>query len=179
MDSQMGFLHALRPGRSSLGLDLMEELRSVLADRRALTLINLRQLTEKNFEAKTGGAVHLNEEGRKTVVVAYQKRKQDEFNEEDMWIIVAYDVTTETKEGRRILRRVAQACKNFGQRVQKSVFECSVDQARYETLRRNLLKEIDVKEDSLRFYRLQEPRDEHVEEHGVNKTVFFDEPLIA
>src|SRR3989304_6033088 len=121
MDSQMGFLHALRPGRPSLGLDLMEELRSVLADRRALTLINLRQLTAKNFEAKTGGAVHLNEEGRKTVVVAYQKRKQDEFNEEDMWIIVAYDVTTETKEGRRILRRVAQACKNFGPRVQKSV----------------------------------------------------------
>ena len=95
-----------------------------------------------------------------------------------MWIIVAYDVTTETKEGRRRLRRVAQTCKSFGQRVQKSVFECSVNQARYETLRRNLLKEIDVKEDSLRFYKLREPRDEHVEEHGVNKTVFFDEPLI-
>ena len=95
-----------------------------------------------------------------------------------MWIIVAYDVTTETKEGRRRLRRVAQVCKNFGQRVQKSVFECSVDQARFETLRRNLLKEVDVKEDSLRFYRLQEPRDAHIEEYGVNKTIFFDEPLI-
>ncbi|MDN3511322.1 MAG: CRISPR-associated endonuclease Cas2 [Candidatus Jettenia sp.] len=95
-----------------------------------------------------------------------------------MWVIVTYDVTTETKDGRRRLRRVAQACKDFGQRVQKSVFECSVDQAQFETLRRKLLKEIDVKEDSLRFYRLHEPRDEHVEEHGVNKTVFFDEPLI-
>lgn len=95
-----------------------------------------------------------------------------------MWVIVTYDVTTETKEGRNRLRRVAQTCKNFGQRVQKSVFECSVDQSQFEALRRNLLKEIDVKGDSLRFYRLQEPRDAHVEEHGVNRTVFFDEPLI-
>ncbi len=79
MDSQMGFLHALRPGRPSLGLDLMEELRSVLADRLALTLINLKQLTKKDFEEREGGSVYLNEVGRKTVVVAYQKRKQDEF----------------------------------------------------------------------------------------------------
>ena len=79
LDPQMGFLHALRPGRPSLGLDLMEELRSVLADRLALTLINLKQLTQKDFEERTGGAVYLNEVGRKTVVVAYQKRKQDEF----------------------------------------------------------------------------------------------------
>lgn len=79
LDPQMGFLHALRPGRPSLGLDLMEELRSVLADRLALTLINLKQLTKKDFEEREGGAVYLNEGGRKTVVVAYQKRKQDEF----------------------------------------------------------------------------------------------------
>lgn len=79
MDPQMGFLHALRPGRPSLGLDLMEELRSVLADRLALTLVNLRQIAENDFEEGAGGAVYLNETGRKTVVVAYQKRKQDEF----------------------------------------------------------------------------------------------------
>ncbi len=79
LDSQMGFLHAIRPGRASLGLDLMEELRSVLADRLALTLINLKQITKKDFEEREGGAVYLNEVGRKTVVVAYQKRKQDEF----------------------------------------------------------------------------------------------------
>ena len=79
LDPQMGFLHVLRPGRPSLGLDLMEELRSVLADRLALTLINLKQLSQKDFEERTGGAVYLNEAGRKTVVVAYQKRKQDEF----------------------------------------------------------------------------------------------------
>jgi CRISPR-associated protein Cas1 len=80
LDSQMGFLHALRPGRPSLGLDLMEEFRSVLADRLALTLINRRQITGKDFEVRPGGATYLNDDGRKTVVVAYQKRKQDEFH---------------------------------------------------------------------------------------------------
>lgn len=80
LDSQMGFLHALRPGRPSLGLDLMEEFRSVLADRLALTLINRKQITDKDFEVRPGGATYLNDHGRKTVVVAYQKRKQDEFH---------------------------------------------------------------------------------------------------
>lgn len=80
LDSQMGFLHALRPGRPSLGLDLMEEFRSVLADRLALTLINRKQITGKDFEVRPGGATYLNDHGRKAVVVAYQKRKQDEFH---------------------------------------------------------------------------------------------------
>ena len=80
LDSQMGFLHVLRPGRPSLGLDLMEEFRSVLADRLALTLINRKQLTGKHFEVRPGGATYLNDAGRKEVVVAYQKRKQDEFH---------------------------------------------------------------------------------------------------
>lgn len=79
LDSQMGFLHALRPGRPSLGLDLMEEFRSLLADRLALTLINRKQITAKDFEVRPGGATYLNDDGRKTVVVAYQKRKQDEL----------------------------------------------------------------------------------------------------
>jgi CRISPR-associated protein Cas1 len=80
LDSQMGFLHALRPGRPSLGLDLMEEFRSLLADRLALTLINRKQIAEKDFEVRPGGATYLNDDGRKTVVVAYQKRKQDEYH---------------------------------------------------------------------------------------------------
>jgi CRISP-associated protein Cas1 len=79
LDSQMGFLHAPRPGRPSLGLDLMEEFRALLADRLALTLINRKQLTAKDFEVRPGGATYLNDEGRKTVVIAYQKRKQEEF----------------------------------------------------------------------------------------------------
>lgn len=78
LDPQMGFLHVMRPGRPSLGLDLMEELRPILADRLALTLINLRQIAPEDFEERPGGAVYLNEKGRKAVVAAYQKRKQDE-----------------------------------------------------------------------------------------------------
>jgi CRISP-associated protein Cas1 len=59
LDPQVGFLHALRPGRPALGLDLLEELRSPVADRLALTLINRRQLTAIDFETRPGGAVSL------------------------------------------------------------------------------------------------------------------------
>lgn len=80
LDSQMGFLHALRPGRPSLGLDLMEEFRPLLADRVALTLINRGQVTADDFEVRLGGATWLNDKGRKTVITEYQKRKQDELH---------------------------------------------------------------------------------------------------
>ena len=80
LDSQFGFLHALRPGRPSLGLDLMEEFRAVLADRLALTLINRKQITDKHFEVRPGGATYLNDAGRKEVIMGYQKRKQDDFH---------------------------------------------------------------------------------------------------
>jgi len=80
LDPQVGFLHSIRPGRNSLALDLMEEFRSILADRLALSLINLKQLTASNFIVKPGGGVFLNDEGRKTVVIAYQKRKQEEMS---------------------------------------------------------------------------------------------------
>lgn len=79
LDPQMGFLHALRPGRAALALDLMEELRSVFADRLALTLINRRQVAPGQFHARPGGAVHLDDAARKEVIVAYQKRKQEEI----------------------------------------------------------------------------------------------------
>lgn len=78
LDPQIGYLHALRPGRYALALDLMEEFRSILADRLAISLINLRQINPDDFEDRPGGAVYLSEEGRKKVVMAYQKRKQDE-----------------------------------------------------------------------------------------------------
>lgn len=81
LDPQFGYLHALRPGRPSLALDLMEELRPVLADRLVLSLINRGQLRpKKDFEDRPGGAVQLNESGRKTVITAYQKRKQEEVS---------------------------------------------------------------------------------------------------
>ena len=79
LDPQIGFLHAVRPGRPSLALDLMEELRPFLADRLALALINRRQLTASHFTRSPGGGVSLTEEGRKTLLVAYQKRKAEEI----------------------------------------------------------------------------------------------------
>lgn len=80
LDPQVGFLHALRPGRPALGLDLMEELRSPIADRLVLTLINRRQVAPEDFEERPGGAVTLTDKGRKSVVVGYQERKQDEVH---------------------------------------------------------------------------------------------------
>jgi len=80
LDPQVGYLHALRPGRPALALDLMEEFRALLAERTVLSLVNRRQITEKDFETQPGGAVFLNEKGKKTVVVAYQKRKQEEIS---------------------------------------------------------------------------------------------------
>ncbi len=78
LDPAVGFLHRERPGRPSLALDLMEELRPWFADRLVLSLVNLRQLEGANFETAASGAVLLNESGRKTVLAAYQKRKQEE-----------------------------------------------------------------------------------------------------
>lgn len=77
LDPQIGFLHALRPGRSSLALDLMEEFRAILADRVALSLINLNQITAKGFTTTESGAVVMDNDTRKTVLKAWQKKKQE------------------------------------------------------------------------------------------------------
>lgn len=95
-----------------------------------------------------------------------------------MLIIVTYDVSTETKEGRRRLRRVAKVCESKGQRVQKSVFECQVDQMQYEELERRLLAEINQSEDNLRLYRLTEPAILRVKEYGIFKAMDFKAPLV-
>ena len=79
LDPAVGFLHRDRPGRPSLALDLMEELRPVLGDRLALTMINLRQLTPKDFQTLENGAVLLKEDARKTVLTAYQERKREDI----------------------------------------------------------------------------------------------------
>lgn len=78
MDPQLGFLHAVRPGRAALALDLMEEFRHQ-ADRLALTLVNRGQLRADDFVLHEGGGVTLGEQGRKAVVVAWQERKQEEL----------------------------------------------------------------------------------------------------
>lgn len=79
LDPAVGYLHADRPGRPSLALDLIEEFRPFFADRLVLSLINRRQLGIKNFRTVDNGATLLTEEGRKTVLVAYQERKRDEI----------------------------------------------------------------------------------------------------
>jgi CRISPR-associated protein Cas2 len=95
-----------------------------------------------------------------------------------MLVLVCYDVSTETKAGRRRLRRVAKVCESTGQRVQKSVFECQLDMARFEALERELLAEIDVTSDCLRLYRIPETRGFGVLEHGAFKAVDFAGPLV-
>lgn len=96
-----------------------------------------------------------------------------------MLILVCYDVSTETVQGRRRLRRVAKACEAVGQRVQRSVFECQVDQMEYEELERTLLEEIEPLEDCLRFYRLTEPSNRFVKEYGKFKAIDFEGPLVV
>lgn len=96
-----------------------------------------------------------------------------------MLILVAYDVSTETREGRRRLRRVAKVCQDYGQRVQKSVFECKVDPTAYEFLEKRLLDEIDSSEDNLRLYRLNEPIESHIKEFGQFRATDFDGPLVV
>jgi CRISPR-associated protein Cas1 len=79
LDPQVGFLHRDRPGRPSLALDLMEELRAFLADRLVLSLINRRQVSASGFTIAENGAVTMDDATRKTVLMAYQKRKQEEI----------------------------------------------------------------------------------------------------
>ncbi|QAU36101.1 type I-C CRISPR-associated endonuclease Cas1 [Janthinobacterium sp. 17J80-10] len=79
LDVQLGIFHAIRPGRAALALDLQEEFRSIICDRLALTLINRVQITEADFDEREGGAVMLGDKGRRTVVTAWQERKQEEI----------------------------------------------------------------------------------------------------
>jgi len=79
LDPAVGFLHRDRPGRPGLALDMMEEFRPFLADRLTLSLINLNQVQKKGFKEMESGAVLMDDETRKTLLVAYQKRKQDEI----------------------------------------------------------------------------------------------------
>lgn len=95
-----------------------------------------------------------------------------------MQVLVAYDVVTEHAKGQRRLRKVAQACKNYGQRVQKSVFECALDEMQYETLLNELRQIMDEGEDSLRVYRLREPKEQFVTIYGKDAHIDFEGPLV-
>ena len=95
-----------------------------------------------------------------------------------MLVVVTYDVSTETPAGRRRLRRVAKVCESTGQRVQKSVFECQVNDMQVEELERRLLAEIDEAEDNLRFYRITESAQMRVKQYGTFRSTNFEGPLI-
>lgn len=95
-----------------------------------------------------------------------------------MLVLVTYDVKTETAAGRKRLRRIAQACQDFGQRVQYSVFECDVNPAQWTGLRSRLLAEFKGDEDSLRFYMLGANWKRRIEHHGSKAATDFDGPLI-
>lgn len=96
-----------------------------------------------------------------------------------MFVLVSYDVSTTDLKGPRRLNRVAKACKDYGQRVQFSVFECIVDPAQWAVLKQRLIDEIDQELDSLRFYYLGSNWRRRVEHIGAKKTIDQEGPLIV
>ena len=95
-----------------------------------------------------------------------------------MLVVICYDVTTIEPEGQRRLRRVAKVCKDYGQRVQLSVFECEVDPAQWAALRQKLIDEIDPEVDSLKFYFLGSNWKRRTEQIGAKQSYDPDGPLI-
>jgi CRISPR-associated protein Cas2 len=95
-----------------------------------------------------------------------------------MFVLVTYDVASD-ESGARRLRRVARACKDWGQRVQFSVFECIVDPAQWTMLKERLITEIDQEKDSLRFYFLGSNWERRVEHVGAKKSIDQEGPLIV
>jgi CRISPR-associated protein Cas2 len=95
-----------------------------------------------------------------------------------MDILVTYDVSTETGDGKRRLRKVAEACLAYGQRVQKSVFECSLNEMQLEQLKHRLLHCVNEREDSLRIYKMAQSRERYLWTYGLQHDIDYDAPLI-
>lgn len=95
-----------------------------------------------------------------------------------MLVLITYDVNTETKDGRKRLRKVAKLCVNYGVRVQNSVFECVLDAAQCRKLKYMLTAEIDTDKDSLRFYYLGDKYKTKIEHIGTKVAIKVEEPLI-
>jgi len=95
-----------------------------------------------------------------------------------MFLLITYDVSTVEKAGLRRLRRVAQACEDYGTRVQNSVFECLVGEADWVKLKDRLLSEVDLTQDSLRFYHLDQGARKLIEHYGTKEVVDLTAPLI-
>lgn len=96
-----------------------------------------------------------------------------------MYVLVTYDVNTETREGRRRLRHIAKTCLDYGQRVQQSVFELKVDPGQWAACKGKLTDIMDPSVDSLRFYYLGSNWKRKVEHCGANPSLDIDGPLIA
>jgi len=96
-----------------------------------------------------------------------------------MELVVTYDVATDSASGRRRLRQVAKICEGFGQRVQQSVFECVVDATELVLLEHRLSAVIEPREDSLRIYRLREPRERYLRRIGQQPEFDVRGPLIV
>lgn len=101
-----------------------------------------------------------------------------EIRSYDMLVLVSYDVSTITDDGKRRLRKVAKKCLDYGQRVQNSVFECNVDQAQWVKLRQLLVDLINPDEDSLRFYFLGNNWKNRVEHLGAKETPNLEDDLL-
>ena len=96
----------------------------------------------------------------------------------NMFLIITYDINTETTAGKKRLRHVAKECVNYGHRVQNSVFECIVDQKQYLVLKHDLEEIIDNKTDSIRFYNLGNKHKTKVEVIGVNHQQDMEDSII-
>ena len=106
LDPSVGFLHADRPGKPSLALDLMEEFRPLLADKLALTLVNRRQVQAGGFVVREGGAVEMAQTTRRDIIAAWRERKQDQVTHQllDQLMTVGELVHTQSKVLARVIR---------------------------------------------------------------------------
>lgn len=95
-----------------------------------------------------------------------------------MLVLITYDVSTETRAGKKRLRQIAKACVDYGQRVQNSVFECKLDAGQYKMLQAKLVQIMDPKEDSLRFYNLGNRYENRIEHFGCKDTYLPDDPIL-
>jgi CRISPR-associated protein Cas2 len=95
-----------------------------------------------------------------------------------MLVVVSYDVNTEDPAGRKRLRHVAKICKDYGQRIQKSVFECKVDSTKFTILKQRLLEEYNEETDSLCFFNLGNKYLNKVSHYGSKSIINLDEPVI-
>jgi len=95
-----------------------------------------------------------------------------------MFVIVAYDICTESKAGSKRLRKIAKICQGVGQRVQNSVFECHIDEVQYVQLLHLIRHTMNSREDNVRIYRLPSQPDEMITQLGQSRVVDYTEPLI-